>query len=327
MSRTHAEAHKRIKLIATEIDRLLTKLRAMPEEDEGALRSEVQKAAEAVRGSGELSEWAAFLEAHMHLIARGGALALLQGAVGLATSSLVTLAAEEWVLGHPWKVNWLRRTQRPREWSPGLLLRTIDLVGYRPAAWLVLPGGHLLGPGPSSGLRFQPTVGSGSPVDSPPERRSPTPIALAFLPKGGFLAANDDGSLQMWSLDPLAPQARQTGHPEGITALCTSVNGAHALTLGAEGTLVFWSTSPLKKLHTFEFSRRPPRTVELSPGGSYAITGFSDGRVELLPTGEKRKHKTLEGHRTPVERLLVGKGLLISSDHHGEVRLWAMPSG
>jgi WD40 repeat protein len=325
MSRTHAEAHKRIKLIATEIDRLLTKLRAMSEEDEGAIRSEVQKAAETVRGSGDLSEWAAFLDAHAHLIARGGALALLQGAVGLATSSLVTLAAEEWALGRSWKVNWLRRTQRPREWSPGLLLRTVDLAGYRPAAWLVLPGGRLLGPGPSGGLRLQPAVGPGLPVDSAPERRAA--VALLSLPGGGLLAASDDGSLQSWSLDPLAPQARQAGHPEAITALRASADGAHALTLGAEGALLFWSTSPLKKLNTIEISGRPPRVVELSPGASYAIAGFADGRVELLPTGEKGKHKVLEGHRAPVEGLLARKGLLISSDNRGEVRFWAMPSG
>lgn len=325
MTRTHAEAHKRIKLIATEIDRLLTKLRSMAEDDETALRSEVLRAADTVRGSQELAEWTAFLDAHTHLIARGGALALLQGAVGLATGSLVTLAAEEWALGRSWKVNWLRRIQRPRDWSPGLQLRAFDLAGYRGAAWAVLDGGRLLGPGPSGGLRLQQTLGHAILAETAPERRSIE--AIAVLPTGGLLVAGGDGSLQQWALDPLAQQARQPGHPEAITALCTSADGAHALTLGAEGGLIFWSTAPLKKLAALGTEGRPPRVIALSPGASYAITGHADGRVELLPTGEKGKHKILRGHEAPVERLVARKGLLISSDGRGEIRFWAMPSG
>ena len=325
MSRTHAEAHKRIKLIATEIDRLLTRLRAVAEEDEAAMRAEISRAADTVRGSQELGEWAAFLEAHSHLIARGGALALLQCAVGLASASLVTLAAEEWALGRTWKVNWLRRTQRPRDWAPGHQLRALDLAGLRPRAWVHLGEGRLLGPSPGHGLRIQSVLGAAPALDSPPERRAIE--ALLLLHDRTFLVAGSDGSLQHWTAAPLSQQARAHGHQGPITALSASQDGAHALTLGADGDLHFWSVAPLRKLHTIATSGRPPRVIELSSGGGYAITGHADGRVELHPTGDKGKHRSLAGHRSPIERLISRKGLLISSDNRGEIRCWSMPSG
>jgi WD40 repeat protein len=325
MSRTHAEAHKRIKLIAAELDRLLTRLRAVPDDDEAAMRAEVGRAAETVRGSVELSEWAAFLDAHGPRIARGGALALLQLAVGLASASLVTLAAEEWALGRSWKVNWLRRTQRPRDWSPGHQLRTFELHGHRAAAWVPLDNGRFLGPGPGGGLRVQHALQHGQLHDSAPERRGVEAIVL--LPDRTLLVAGDDGALQHWGAEPLQQRGRVHGHGSAITSLRTSADGLHALTLGADGDLLFWSTTPLKKLQALPVAGRPPRVIELSSGGGYAIAGFADGRVELLPTGDKGKHKVLLGHEAPIERLVSRKGILISSDNRGAVRCWAMPSG
>lgn len=326
MSRSHAESHRRIKLISAEIDRLLTRLRSLGEGDPARVLSELVATAATARHQPELLEWAAFLDAHAHLIARGGALALLQGAVGLASASLVTLAAEEWALGRSWKVNWLRRTQRPRDWSPGSLLRAFDLEGYRGGAWVVLGGKQLLGPtGPTGGLRVQGLLDSLVTSEAAPERRG----VEAILPVAGgaLLVAGDDGSLQVWGSEPLAQQSRQGGHTGAVTALHASADGQQALTLGADGAMIFWSVSPLKKLHTMAPEGRPPRVVTLSPGGSYAIAGYSDGRVELHPTGDKGRHKVLRGHQAPVERLLALKGVLISSDNRGEIRLWSMPSG
>lgn len=334
MSRTHAESHKRIKRIAAEIDRLLTRLRTISNEEEAALRIEVSRTAEAARGVNELSEWAVFLSAHMALIARGGAQALFQSAVGLSHNSLVALAADEWALGRSWKINWLRRTQRPKDWGFGASLRTVDLEGYREAAWVHLGGGRLLSPSLLNGLRIQSTIAGELLQETSPERRKIE--AILRLPNERALIAGEDGSLQLWTFEPLVMQARQSGHSGAILSLRSSVDGITALTLGADGELHVWSVDPLKKIHTLRYEGRPPREMELSPGASYAALGFGDGRIELIPTGERGKRKVLGvststtvsyGHEAPIERILVRKNRLISSDNHGKIWFWAMPSG
>lgn len=151
--------------------------------------------------------------------------------------------------------------------------------------------------------------------------------AILALPGETALISGDDGSLQHWSLEALTQQARQHGHQGTITTLRASNDGTTALTLGADGEIHVWSVVPLKKINTLGYEGRPPRVVELSPGASYAAAGFGDGRVELIPTGERGKRKVLQGHRAPIERLVMRKNQLISSDNSGEIRVWAMPSG
>lgn len=327
MSRTHAESHRRIKLISAEIDRLLTRLRPL-NDDPRRILAEVAGVAQAAREQPELAEWSAFLDAHAHLIARGGAVALLQHAVGLASSSLVTLAADEWALGRGWKVNWFRRTQRPRDWHPGHLLRTFDLEGYRAATFHLLAGGaRLLSPAAGGGLRVY-NLGDGTiATESGPERRAIE--AIAPLPDGTALVAGDDGSLQSWALDPLAQRGRQAGHQGAVLAMDVAPGGRHALTLGADGAMIFWSTDPLRKVATFEPTQRSPRVVALSPSGTYVFAGHASGRVEIWSTAERKVVRALKAHRAPVERIVVdaAQNQLITSASDGTIAFWAMPSG
>jgi WD40 repeat protein len=321
MSRSPAESHRCIKLITAEFDRLLTRLRSFPDGDRGAVVAELVQVTQSARRQPDLSEWAAFLDAHTHLIARGGALGLLQTAVGLANSSLVSRAAEEWALGRSWKVNWFRRTQRPPEWAPGAMLRYLELRSPRPWSVALSPdASRLISLSVDGLISWSLAEGTSLAVALPKTR---PPQVLARLDDGqGLLLGLADGSVERWSVDPLATRERQAGHQGAILAI--EATSTHAATLGVDGQIILWGLGPLKKLATFR-PERPARAIGLGPG--HVLAGDAAGMLTIYPFSSEPR--TVQAHLSPINRVLShldGERAFTASNDRS-IRIWSLETG
>jgi WD40 repeat protein len=327
MTRPHAESHRRIKLIAIEFDRLVTRLRSLPEGDRTRTLAEISQTAQAARRQPELLDWAVFLDTHAHLMARGGALALLQSAVGLASTSLVTLAAEEWALGRSWKVPWFRRTQRPRDFKPGALVRLIEADPRRPLAVAVTPdGARAIFPSAtraSAGVLELWCLESGQLLASSAPRKGRVE-SLALLPDGsGAIVGGEEGAVERWTLEPLALTKRLGAHEGPAARLAVSPDGTRAASAGVDGVLVFDVASGRL------LARVPPRPggphrLAFSVDGERLALGALDGTLSLFSATSGELLASGAAHDGGLEALLAHPdGLrLVTGGRDGTVKAW-----
>ncbi len=141
-------------------------------------------------------------------------------------------------------------------------------------------------------------------------------LACAVGPDGRSAATGgDDGTLLLWDTWSGRSAGQLDGHGSSIGHLEWSADGRTLLSAGGDGVRL-WDVVNGRCLRTVEGEHDSPTCAALTPDGSFAAVGRTDGRVALWHLRTRRLLRLFEGHAgalaavafTPEGRRLLSAG-------------------
>src|SRR6516165_8493504 len=99
-------------------------------------------------------------------------------------------------------------------------------------------------------------------------------VALWQAPNGHphAISGSDDGTIGVWNLRT-GERRFLTGHKDVVLVVVVSSDGRHALSGGAEGTLIWWDLERRRPQQTLTGHEYAVATVALSSDGRHALSG------------------------------------------------------
>ena len=135
--------------------------------------------------------------------------------------------------------------------------------------------------------------------------------ALVAVPGGGFVSADEDGTIAVWpAMGATTPDATLPGHPGPVLALAS--DGARVAAGGFDGGVRVWSGPGEATL--YEGHRGPVTGLAFTPGG--LVSAGRDGTLRLWPEGA-----VLAEHGVPLAALVALGDGVAAGGADGVVRL------
>lgn len=299
---------------------------------------------------GELTRWRRFVTSRAHLLARGGAVALLQAAVADADSSPITRAFESWLAAEPPAHPWLRRLDRPAAPLADPCLRTYEGHERAVTGLALLPdGGRVVSSGGDASLRLwdlssgevlkvfeerKETLSFGM-VTSMPEAECLRPLeghgwtvwSVAALAGGRrVVAAHGDRTLKVWDIETGAVIATLRGHQGFVWHVAAHPSAPQVLSASDDGTLRLWDVDTGACLRVLRGHTGWVASVAFLPDGTAAVSTGGDGTIRLWALGDDTPARTIGGHRGYAAAIAVAADgtTVYSGGEDGAIARWSL---
>jgi WD40 repeat protein len=269
---------------------------------------------------GAVADWHRFVANRAHLVARGGAVALLQAAIADGEHSALTAAFEAWIGAEPPTRPWLRRLDRPLEPLADPCLRTYE--GHERAATgfaMLGDGHHAVSCGGDAVLRVwdlrsgevvrvlaerQETL-SFAMVTSMPAAECLRPLeghgwtvwSVCVLADGRAVAAHGDRTLKVWDLETGEVRATLRGHEGFVWHVAAHPTEPRVLSASDDGTLRLWDVDTGQCLRVLRGHDGWVARVAFLGDGSGAVSAGGDGTIRHWDLTDRFEGRFIGGHR------------------------------
>ena len=267
-------------------------------------------AVSAVVDDATFAEVASFINRRAHLLARGGATALLQAAIAEADDAAITIAAEAWLSAGNRRGVWWRRVDRPVVTVREQCVRTFE--GHAAMVTdVAVPGdGRAISAAGDAALKVW-DMGSGECLRTLQER-------------------SDSMSFAMVTSVPTASCLRElTGHGWTVWAVAAVGDGRRVVAAHGDCTLKVWDTESGACLSSMAGHQGYIWALVVHPDGKRVISAGDDRSVRVWDLDSGRSLAVLTGHEDWVAALAItsdGRGL-VSAGGDRTLRLWDLDSG
>ncbi|MFL6273992.1 MAG: WD40 repeat domain-containing serine/threonine protein kinase [Blastocatellia bacterium] len=118
-------------------------------------------------------------------------------------------------------------------------------------------------------------------------------ISISLAPDGKQLVTGEDGgSIQLWTMQPLAATAVIGQHAARVKSVAFSPDGRQVASAGDDKLITLWDVSSRKLITRIGLHTAPVYAIAFSPDGTHLISGEHDHSVRLYT-----RHHTLWGFR------------------------------
>jgi WD40 repeat protein len=122
------------------------------------------------------------------------------------------------------------------------------------------------------------------------------------------------------------------GSTHAVTGVGLSPDGARAISLGSDGTLVVWDVATEREVARTSAHAGNAAALALSADGRYALTGARDGRARLWAVPALKEVGGAPAHTGAVSALVIdasdpARPLLRSAGQEGGILSWSLPAG
>ncbi|HUH03899.1 MAG TPA: NACHT domain-containing protein, partial [Kofleriaceae bacterium] len=299
---------------------------------------------------GELTRWRRFVTNRAHLLARGGAVALLQAAIADGDSSPITRAFETWLAAEPPAHPWLRRLDRPAAPLADPCLRTYEghergVTGFA----LLLGSDRVVSSGGDASLRLwdlssgevlrvleerQETLSFGMITSMPAaeclrslEGHGWTVWSVAALAGGRrVVAAHGDRTLKVWDVETGAVTATLRGHEGFVWHVAAHPSAPQVLSASDDGTLRLWDVDTGRCLRVLRGHTGWVACAAFLPAGTAAVSTGGDGTIRLWELGAETPARLIGGHRGYAAAIAVAAdgATVYSGGEDGAIARWSV---
>jgi WD40 repeat protein len=139
------------------------------------------------------------------------------------------------------------------------------------------------------------------------------------------IVAQQDGSLQLWSLRRWKIESVLTGHRDWVRAVALTPDGSLAISASSDGTLRVWNVARRRAVvihQREEFAR--VRAVAIAFDGRRSILGFSDGALKVLNLETGLDEHIWSGHEDWISAVSLASNLsrAVSASADGTLKVW-----
>lgn len=271
--------------LLTSCDYLVARIEESGENSVIALRADFALLPEADR-VGAYVEWRDLFNRFGHLIARGGVQTLLERAVAMADTSVVTIAAERWMAESAWDKPWFRRARRPKDPPRDPCLRTLEGHTRSISSVMIHPDGRRVVSASADGTLMVWRIEAGACLRT--LRGHTGSIVGAALSKDGarLLSAGSDNTLRQWDFES-GQCLHKWDAPGPIVHFSATPDGTRALVADKYGALYLVCTKQWEILHAFRNEMGEVQALALHPDGLRAfVAGRESGIEEWFLGGE-----------------------------------------
>lgn len=149
-------------------------------------------------------------------------------------------------------------------------------------------------------------------------------VAVA-APSPTAIAGSDSGALAVWSVERGTREATLRGHTAPVRDIAVTLDGRRALTIAERGPALLWDIEEGRMIGELT-DRAQITAVALSPDGSLAVTGGSDGTLAAWDTPSLTVTQRLEGHTDEVTSVVLtdDSARVISASRDNTIRIWRL---
>lgn len=151
--------------------------------------------------------------------------------------------------------------------------------------------------------------------------------SCTFLKDGRLATTSYDGRIEIWDIENGCRTAVIDGHTYAITAIDTTADRKHIVTVSLDCALKVWSSDKGKEVG-FLLSNSPLNCVNFDPEDQLLAAGCWDGSVIMWNWLRNKIETNLTGHKTSVRSLSFSSSssMLCSGSVSGEIRVWSVPT-
>ncbi len=267
-----------------------------------------------------INEFARFVKAQAHLLARRPALTLQQAANEPDTSGPGRAARRQ--LERRDGKRWIRWVDKPQTPSHCMMV-LVGHIGEINACDISPDGTRLISTGldrtvrlwdPSSGLEIMTLVGHDTPVAS-----------CAYAPDGSCIASADyRGYIKLWDPQTGVDLASLKAHPNQIELCAFSRDGKRLISAGNDNTMRIWDVPGRRQITVLSKHPITAMACAFSPDGRLIATGNQLGELTLWSGRSYKELTRIRAHQAEIKSCTFspdGKWLLTCSQD-GTFKRW-----
>ncbi|MCU1279789.1 MAG: protein kinase family protein, partial [bacterium] len=153
--------------------------------------------------------------------------------------------------------------------------------------------------------------------------------AVVFSPNGKTLYTADAAAVHAWDVSTHEQQHKLVGHPAQISSVAVSRDGKRLASGGFDVTVLLWDAATGKALLVLTHGAGVRvLSVAFSPDGAQVASAGSDARIDIWNANDGELQKTLQGHRSAVDRVAFAPDgqTVVSVGDDRTLRAWSLVS-